>query len=49
MALSPCSGRWLMESYLLPPEMKAFLPLGWKPECDVRSLVDVGWIIDTRT
>ncbi|KAK4554227.1 hypothetical protein LTR86_008755 [Recurvomyces mirabilis] len=30
-------------------EMKAFLPLGWTPEWDVRSLKDAGWNHDTRT
>jgi asparagine synthase (glutamine-hydrolysing) len=34
---------------LIASEMKAFLPFGWKPEWDVRSLVDAGWAIDTRT
>lgn len=34
---------------LVASEMKAFLPFGWKPEWDVRSLFDVGWITDTRT
>ena len=29
--------------------MKAFLPLGWEPEWDVRSLKDAGWNHDTRT
>lgn len=34
---------------LVASEMKAFLPLGWKPEWDVRSLFDAGWVIDART
>lgn len=34
---------------LIASEMKAFLPFGWKPEWDVRSLVDAGWAVDTRT
>jgi asparagine synthase (glutamine-hydrolysing) len=34
---------------LIAAEMKAFLPLGWKPEWDVRSLKDAGWGHDTRT
>lgn len=34
---------------LIASEMKAFLPLGWKPEWDVRSLIDAGWVADART
>ena len=34
---------------MVASEMKAFLPLGWKPEWDVGSLVDGGWNTDTRT
>ncbi len=34
---------------LVASEMKAFLPLGWKPEWDVGSLVDGGWNTDART
>lgn len=34
---------------LIASEMKAFLPLGWKPEWDVRSIFDAGWVTDTRT
>ncbi|OQO14973.1 hypothetical protein B0A48_00355 [Cryoendolithus antarcticus] len=34
---------------LIAAEMKAFLPLGWKPEWDVRSLKDAGWNHDERT
>jgi len=34
---------------LLAAEAKAFLPLGWKPEWDVRSLLDGGWNHDQRT
>lgn len=34
---------------LVAAEMKAFLPLGWEPEWDVRSLKDQGWGVDTRT
>jgi asparagine synthase (glutamine-hydrolysing) len=34
---------------LVASEMKAFLPLGWKPEWDVRSLFDAGLVADTRT
>ncbi|KAK0901056.1 hypothetical protein LTR02_008794 [Friedmanniomyces endolithicus] len=34
---------------LVVAEMKAFLPLGWEPEWDVRSLKDAGWNHDTRT
>ncbi|KAK5108043.1 hypothetical protein LTR62_008817 [Meristemomyces frigidus] len=30
-------------------EAKAFLPLGWEPQWDVRSLKDAGWNHDTRT
>lgn len=34
---------------LVAAEMKAFLPLGWEPEWDVRSLMDAGGNHDTRT
>lgn len=34
---------------LVAAEMKAFLPLGWKPEWDVKSLLDAGWNHDERT
>lgn len=34
---------------LIAAEMKAFLPLGWTPEWDVRSLKDAGWNHDERT
>lgn len=30
-------------------EAKAFLPLGWGPEWDVKSLLDAGWNHDERT
>jgi asparagine synthase (glutamine-hydrolysing) len=34
---------------LIAAEIKAFLPLGWKPEWDVKSLLDAGWNHDERT
>jgi len=34
---------------LVAAEAKAFLPLGWKPEWDVKSLMDAGWNHDERT
>ncbi|KAF2151719.1 asparagine synthase [Myriangium duriaei CBS 260.36] len=34
---------------LVAAEIKAFLPLGWKAEWDVRSLRDAGWNHDERT
>jgi asparagine synthase (glutamine-hydrolysing) len=34
---------------LVAAEAKAFLPLGWKPEWDVGSLMDAGWNHDVRT
>lgn len=34
---------------LVAAEQKAFLPLGWEPEWDVRALRDAGWNHDTRT
>jgi asparagine synthase (glutamine-hydrolysing) len=34
---------------LLAAEAKAFLPLGWQPEWDVRAVVDSGWMMDDRT
>ncbi|CAK1359066.1 unnamed protein product [Cercospora beticola] len=34
---------------LIAAEVKAFLPLGWRPEWDVRSLIEGGWSNDQRT
>ncbi|KAI9724287.1 MAG: hypothetical protein M1828_003711 [Chrysothrix sp. TS-e1954] len=34
---------------LIAAEAKAFLPLGWKPEWDVKSIRDAGWNFDQRT
>ena len=33
---------------LVTSEMKAFLPFGWEPEWDVNSLVEAGWVHDSR-
>lgn len=30
-------------------EAKGLLPLGWKPEWDIKSLLDDGWVYDERT
>lgn len=37
------------ERLLIAAEAKAFLPLGWKPEWDVKSIVEGGWNFDDRT
>lgn len=34
---------------LAASEAKAFLPLGWKPRWDVRSITTAGWMLDDRT
>jgi asparagine synthase (glutamine-hydrolysing) len=34
---------------LVASEAKAFLSLGWKPEWDVRSIVEDGWLHGERT
>ncbi|EEH21154.1 asparagine synthase (glutamine-hydrolyzing) [Paracoccidioides brasiliensis Pb03] len=34
---------------LLAAEAKAFLPLGWKPEWDIGSIIECGWMADDRT
>ena len=34
---------------LIAAEMKAFLPLNWVPEWDVKSLMEAGWNHDDRT
>lgn len=34
---------------LVAAEAKAFLPLGWKPEWDVHSIIEGGWNFDDRT
>ncbi|VUC21724.1 unnamed protein product, partial [Clonostachys rosea] len=39
-----CENRLLISS-----EAKGFLPLGWKPEWDVKSLMDDGWRYGERT
>ncbi|KAH9828479.1 asparagine synthase [Teratosphaeria destructans] len=43
------SGNGEEKRLLIAAEMKAFLPLGWQPEWDVRSLKEGGWNFDTRT
>ncbi|KAH9110763.1 hypothetical protein LEN26_013640 [Aphanomyces euteiches] len=34
---------------MVASEAKAFLAMGWKPEWDVASIADSGWLADTRT
>lgn len=34
---------------LFGAEIKAFLGLGWTPRWDVKSLIDYGWLYDSRT
>ena len=34
---------------LIAAEAKAFLPLGWKPEWDVQSIMDSGWVNGEKT
>lgn len=34
---------------LITAEIKAFVPLGWKPQWDVRSLADESWKFGCRT
>ncbi|KAL8697617.1 MAG: hypothetical protein Q9201_007032 [Fulgogasparrea decipioides] len=34
---------------LLASEAKALLPFGWRPEWDVRSIIDHGWLTEERT
>jgi asparagine synthase (glutamine-hydrolysing) len=34
---------------LIASEAKAFLPMGWQPEWDVRAIMDSGWMFDNRT
>ncbi|RYO99265.1 hypothetical protein DL763_001629 [Monosporascus cannonballus] len=34
---------------LLAAETKAFLPMGWQPEWNVRAITDSGWMMDDRT
>ncbi|KAL8724215.1 MAG: hypothetical protein Q9181_006926 [Wetmoreana brouardii] len=34
---------------LLASEAKALLPFGWRPEWDVRSIIDRGWLTEERT
>ncbi|KAL9077988.1 MAG: hypothetical protein Q9157_003092 [Trypethelium eluteriae] len=42
---------WTMQAgrLLVAAEAKAFLPLGWRPEWDVKSLAEGGWNNDERT
>lgn len=37
------------EQVLFAAEAKAFLPLGWKPQWNVRGITDSGWMMDDRT
>ncbi|PNY25884.1 Asparagine synthase [Tolypocladium capitatum] len=39
----------LDDKVLFASEAKAFLPMGWKPEWDVRGITDAGWYFDDRT
>lgn len=34
---------------LIASEMKAFLAFGWQPEWDVQSILQTGYLVDTRT
>ncbi|KAL8864079.1 MAG: hypothetical protein Q9174_007473, partial [Haloplaca sp. 1 TL-2023] len=36
-------------SLFLASEAKALLPFGWRPEWDVRSIIDKGWLTEERT
>ncbi|EUC46178.1 hypothetical protein COCMIDRAFT_36138 [Bipolaris oryzae ATCC 44560] len=48
-AIKPMYYTILDGKLLVASEMKAFLPFGWKPEWDVQSIKDVGWLCDGRT
>ncbi|KAJ5060967.1 asparagine synthetase [Bipolaris maydis] len=48
-AIKPMYYTILDGKILVASEMKAFLPFGWKPEWDVQSIKDVGWLCDGRT
>lgn len=37
------------DQVLFASEAKAFLPMGWEPEWDVRGISDCGWLVDDRT
>ncbi|KAI9151327.1 Amidase chyE [Paramyrothecium foliicola] len=37
------------DKVLFASEAKAFLPLGWEPEWNVRGITDSGWMMDDRT
>lgn len=37
------------DQLLIASEAKAFLSLGWKPQWDVRSIIEDGWLHDERT
>ena len=37
------------QKVLIASEMKAFLPMGWKPEWDVESIMNFGHFHDNRT
>lgn len=47
--IKPLVWTTLGDRVLFAAEAKAFLSLGWKPEWDVRSITDAGWMIDDRT
>ncbi|KAL9604686.1 MAG: hypothetical protein Q9219_000406 [cf. Caloplaca sp. 3 TL-2023] len=55
LAARDCSGVkplfWTVHDgrLLLASEAKALLPFGWRPEWDVRSIVDKGWLTEERT
>ena len=47
--IKPLFWTFVNDKLLVAAEAKAFLPLGWKPEWDVRSVVEDGWLHDERS
>ncbi|KAK3681184.1 hypothetical protein LTR37_020966, partial [Vermiconidia calcicola] len=47
--IKPLSWTVQNENLLIGAEIKAFIPLDWQPEWDVKSILEAGWNFDDRT
>ncbi len=47
--IKPMVWTTVSDKILMAAEAKAFLPLGWKPEWDVKAIATSGWQLDDRT
>ena len=47
--IKPLVWTTVADKILMAAEAKAFLPMGWKPEWDVKAIATSGWQLDDRT